>query len=173
MGYEPIPGPVVNTVNSSNPNQLTNNKAKDCFRLAMQYRSEENSQEAMMQFIEAHKNGHPNALNEVYVEFYVLGMKNKEIRNFTEAFNMFKEAAQGINDPSIDGHPNAQCELAICYMTGNGTEKNLDQARIWFKHAIARGHHLAPQLLKIMESQNDPVISIQAGEHDQVTIKID
>lgn len=169
--YEPIHEPV-GKVNSSNTKQLITDKAKECFRNAMQFRAEENPQAALKQFIEAHKNGHPNAMKEVYAEFYVLGMDFKAKGNFEEAFGMFEEAAEGLKGPKIDGHANAQCELAMCYMAGKGVEKNQDKARIWFNHAIARGHHLAPQLLNIMDSKGNPVVSIKAGDLGKVDIQI-
>lgn len=63
---------------------------------------------------------------------YELAMICKKEDKLTEAFNWFKQCA--------DGNSDAQYELGLMYYYAKGTEKNNQQAAYWIKRAYENGH---------------------------------
>ena len=139
--------------------------AEKCYRVAMQCLRENNLREALDNFREADKAGYPKVFVEVYKVTYLLGMQLKENHNYKNAFGMFEEAAAGTNGPVNDGLPEAQFELGMCYLTGQGIEQNKDQARIWLTHAANNGNHLAPITLNIMSTDPSKGIKLEIGDN--------
>jgi len=126
-------------------------EAEKLFRAGMQCIQNNDLEGAFQNFMQSHKIGHPKASTELFKVVYQIGMNYKENYDFKNAFEMFEEAASGMSGPEVDGLPEAQVELGLCYLGGRGVAKDKEKARIWYTHAANRGHHLAPQLLKIVD----------------------
>jgi TPR repeat protein len=138
--------------------------AEKCYRVAMQHLQNNNLKEAFDKFEEARNAGHPKAFAELLKVTYLMAMRCKKIADYVKAFGMFEGAATGLQGPD-DGYPDAQFELGMCYLTGQGVEQDKDQARIWFTHAANNGHHLAPKTLKIMSADPSKGITLEIGDN--------
>ena len=45
------------------------------------------------------------------------------------------------------GHPDAQCNCGTFYFNGQGTERDREKAKFWFRKAAAQGDEFAKQVL--------------------------
>src|SRR5690606_21832982 len=75
--------------------------------------------------------------------------KAVRMRQFEKAFSYYEKAAQA-------GDPDAQYEIAMLYVRGQGTEKNDNRARLWLERAANQGHPGASYLLSQKLRENDP-----------------
>lgn len=75
--------------------------------------------------------------------------KAVRLRQFDEAFTLYEKAAQ-------DGDPNAQYEIAMLYVRGQGTEKNDNRAQLWLERSANQGHPGATYLLSQKLREYDP-----------------
>ena len=65
----------------------------------------------------------------------------------------FVEAQQALTILAIDGNAKAQYALGYLYFYGQGTARDLDLARGWFKKAAAQGYAKARTALEMMAAQ--------------------
>ena len=71
-------------------------------------------------------------MNDLVETFYLDGYENIP-ENKPRAIELFQRAADM-------GHDEAQGNLGVCYMTGNGVLQNAQQAVSWFEKAATQGH---------------------------------
>jgi TPR repeat protein len=95
---------------------------------------QKNHEEGMRYLISASNNGHIHATYNLACIF------DSEGRH-VQAFECYKVAAES-------GFPAAQHNLAICFLNGEGTNRNEEKALHWFKAAARQGFEDAIQLLR-------------------------
>ena len=74
----------------------------------------------------------PKALQGDFEAQYQLGKCLSSI-DWTEAVTWYQKAAQ-------QGHPDAQCELGLCYYLGRGLSEDQELAHHWWEQAALQGH---------------------------------
>ena len=72
-------------------------------------------------------------VNPKLEKIFQKGEKAYDNNNLAEAIEWYKKAAE-------QGHAGAQCNLGLCYFSGEGVEKNLTEAIKWFKKAAEQGY---------------------------------
>lgn len=91
-------------------------------------------------WIEDAKNGNAHA-QYLSGNAYAAGMPKLGIKqDMQAAFGWYMKAAR-------QNHPEAQYQVAASYILGEGTTKNIDQARLWLARAAALGHRDARDVL--------------------------
>lgn len=69
-------------------------------------------------------------------EMYKKGAGYRNMRHFRKAFKWFLKASE-------EGYPDAQLALGICYMKGEGTKANPEEATKWFRKSAEQGNDKA------------------------------
>lgn len=122
----------------------TQGHAKAQFLLGMCYIRGEGTiadrDKAVEYFLKSSEQGNAGAMLQ-------LGFFYDEQEKFSEAAKWYKNAAQ-------KGNSTAQFNLAICYLKGEGTHKNISSAQHWLQKASKEGHKGAQDLLQKLNSSN-------------------
>jgi TPR repeat protein len=71
-------------------------------------------------------------------------------RDYQEAFQWFSKAAG-------QGHPDAQVNLGLMYVRGEGVTKNMDEAVKWFRSSAEQGNSVAQYNLGVCYLQGEGV----------------
>ena len=78
-------------------------------------------------------------------EWYQEGLKAYENSDDKSAFECFREAAE-------QGHTNAEYEVGMCYLDGDGVYEDEYEAAKWFRKAALKGHAEAQfELAELLE----------------------
>ncbi len=88
------------------------------------------------------------------------------------------EAAKWMRLAADQGHPEAQCELGICYEWGIGVEQDVIEAKKWFHSAASQGNLLAASHLESLIKQatlthyQDVLNSSSSSSTDSSTVSL-
>ena len=78
-------------------------------------------------------------------ELYQEGLEAYDNSDYETAFSYFRQAAE-------QGHTNAEYEVGMCYLDGDGVNEDEYEAAKWFRKAALKGHEEAQfELAELLE----------------------
>ena len=119
-----------------------------------------NFDEAMKWFYAAANGGHEQSVK--IISEFVASEEDGDIKTLNELvtnpFNMFSEEElrqkfEKFKKDALAGNVKAQAALGTSYALGKGTEKDLNEAKKWYKKAAENGDEMAYYLLNTLEKQ--------------------
>ena len=102
----------------------------------------EQAEKIINEFVASEEDGDTKALNELVTNPFNM-LSKEELR---QKFEKFKKDA-------LAGNVKAQAALGTAYALGKGTEKDLNEAKKWYKKAAENGDEMAYYLLNTLEKQ--------------------